>query len=86
MPFSQTSRVGRRGSVEGNTSHISTVSTVFTWLGLIKTIGLRPNAMKPEIHGVRTHWIWGFIAFRLVRRIRTVMLPTCSESGGAGGS
>jgi len=30
--------------------------------------------MEPGIHGVRTQWIRGFMAFRLVRRIRTVML------------
>jgi len=30
--------------------------------------------MKPGIHCARTHWIRGFIAFRLVRRIRIVML------------
>ena len=23
--------------------------------------------MKPDIHGVRTHWIRGFMAFQLVR-------------------
>ncbi|HMI27731.1 MAG TPA: hypothetical protein VK594_24890, partial [Streptosporangiaceae bacterium] len=36
--------------------------------------GRRPNALKPGIHCVRTHWIRGFIAFLLVRRTRTVML------------
>ena len=42
--------------------------------------------MKPGIHCVITHWIRGFIAFRLVRRIRTVMLmvPTSPESGYLG--
>ena len=42
-----------------------------------------PDAMKPGIHGAGTHWIWGFIAFQAVRRIRTVMLmvPVCLESG-----
>ena len=34
----------------------------------------RPDAMKPGFHGVRTHWIRGFMAFRLARRTRTVML------------
>jgi hypothetical protein len=24
-----------------------------------------PDAMKPRIHGVRTHWIRGFMAFQL---------------------
>jgi hypothetical protein len=33
-----------------------------------------PDAVKPGFHCVRTHWIRGFMAFRLVRRIRTVML------------
>jgi hypothetical protein len=40
----------------------------------IMTIGLRPNAMKPGIQCVQTHWIRGFMAFRLVRRPRMVML------------
>jgi hypothetical protein len=30
--------------------------------------------MKPGFHGVRTHWIRGFMAFRRVRRARTAML------------
>jgi len=29
-------------------------------------IGLLPDAMKPGIHGVRTRWNRGFMAFRLV--------------------
>ena len=33
-----------------------------------------PDALDPGFHGVRTPWIRGFMAFRLVRRIRTVML------------
>jgi hypothetical protein len=36
--------------------------------------GRLPDALKPGIHCARTHWIRGFIAFRRVRRIRTVML------------
>jgi hypothetical protein len=32
------------------------------------------NAMEPGIRGVRTHWIRGFMAFRLARHARTVML------------
>jgi hypothetical protein len=32
------------------------------------------DALKPGIHGVGTHWIRGFMAFRLVRRIQMVML------------
>ena len=31
--------------------------------GLIMTIGLRPDALKPDIHGVTTHLIRGFMAF-----------------------
>jgi len=30
--------------------------------------------MEPGIHGVRTQWIRGFMAFQLARRTRTVML------------
>jgi hypothetical protein len=30
--------------------------------------------MKPDIHGVRTPWIRGFMAFQLARRTRTVLL------------
>jgi hypothetical protein len=30
--------------------------------------------MKPEFHGVRTHWIRGFMAFRLARRTWIVVL------------
>ena len=30
--------------------------------------------MESDSHGVRTHWIRGFMAFRLVRRTRTVRL------------
>jgi hypothetical protein len=35
----------------------------------LMTIGPLPDAMKPGIHCVRTHWIRGFMAFQLVRRI-----------------
>jgi len=41
---------------------------------LIMTISPLPDAMKPGIHCVRTHWIRGFMAFWLVQRIRNVML------------
>jgi hypothetical protein len=39
--------------------------------------------MKPDIHGVRTHWIRGFMTFQLGRRTRTVMLMVLAwpESG-----
>ena len=42
--------------------------------------------MKPGIHCVRTHWIRGFMTFRLVRRIQTMMLmvPVCPGSGFLG--
>jgi hypothetical protein len=50
---------------------------------LIMKIGLLPDAMKPRIQGVGTHWIQGFMAFQSMRRTRTVMLmvPACPESG-----
>ena len=47
------------------------------WLLLIMKLGpgrTPPDAMEPDIHGVRTHWIRGFMAFRLLRRTRTVRL------------
>ena len=37
-------------------------------------IGPPPDALKPDIHGVRTHWNRGFMTFQLVRRTRTVPL------------
>jgi hypothetical protein len=49
-------------------SHISTTS------GAGRLQQALPDAMKPGIHGARTHWIPGFMPFRLARRIRTVML------------
>jgi len=30
--------------------------------------------MKPGFHGVRTHWIRGFMAFQLARRTPVAML------------
>jgi hypothetical protein len=33
------------------------------------------NAVKPGFHGVRTHWIRGFMAFRLARCTRTTAGP-----------
>jgi hypothetical protein len=35
---------------------------------------LLPDAMKPGIHCVTTHWIPGFMTFKLARRTRIVML------------
>ena len=61
--------------MEGNTSHIGTTSTVSLGsFGLIMTIGLRPDAVKPGIHCVRTRWIRGFMTFQLARCTRTVLL------------
>jgi hypothetical protein len=39
--------------------------------------------MKLDIHGVRTHWIRGFMTFHATRRTRSVvlMVPVGSESG-----
>ena len=47
-----------------------------------------PDVVKPGIHGVKTHWIRGFMAFQLVRRTRIVMLmvSACPESGFLGGA
>jgi hypothetical protein len=36
--------------------------------------GRQPDAMKPGFHGVRTHWIQGFMAFQLAGRTRNVRL------------
>ena len=41
-------------------------------------LGPLPNALDPGFQCVRTHWIRGFMAFRLARRTRTVM-PTVPE-------
>jgi hypothetical protein len=37
-------------------------------------IGPPPDALKPDIHCVRTHWIRGFMTFQLARRTRTLLL------------
>jgi hypothetical protein len=44
------------------------------------------DVMKPGFHCVRTHWIWGFIAFQPARRTQAVMLmvPVRPESGFLG--
>ena len=34
----------------------------------------RPDAVKPGIQCVRTHWIRGFMPFHRIRHIGTVML------------
>ena len=36
--------------------------------------GRLPGALEPGIHGVRTLWIRGFMAFQLARYARTVLL------------
>lgn len=41
---------------------------------LIMKIGLLPDAVEPRIQCARTHWIQGFMTFRLVRRAQAVML------------
>jgi hypothetical protein len=41
---------------------------------LILKLGPLVDAVKPGFHGVRTHWIRGFMAFRLAPHIRTVRL------------
>jgi hypothetical protein len=33
-----------------------------------------PDVVKPGFHGVRTHWIRGFMTFQLARRAWIVML------------
>jgi hypothetical protein len=50
---------------------------------LIMKIGPLPDAVEPDFQCVRTHWIRGFMAFWLVRRIRAVMLMVLAwpESG-----
>jgi hypothetical protein len=52
-------------------------------LMLIMTIGPLPDALDPGFHCVRAHWIRGFIAFQLARRVRAVvlMVPVWPESG-----
>jgi hypothetical protein len=33
-----------------------------------------PHAVDPGFHGVKTHWIQGFMAFKLARHTRSMML------------
>ena len=53
-----------------------------------RSIGPRPDAMKPDIQGVRTHWNRGFMAFKRVRRRRSVVLMVLAwpESGFGDGA
>jgi hypothetical protein len=44
------------------------------WIRASTAFGRLPDAVKPGIHSARTHWIRGFMAFRLARRTRTAML------------
>jgi hypothetical protein len=58
--------VGRRAGAEGKRqSHQHHQHRILGHPTLIMTIGLLPDALKPGIHCVRTHWIRGFMAFRL---------------------
>ena len=41
---------------------------------LTMKIGPLPDALKPDFQCARTHWIRGFMAFRLARRTRAVVL------------
>ncbi|MGH3847820.1 MAG: hypothetical protein ACRDS0_41380 [Pseudonocardiaceae bacterium] len=43
-------------------------------LKLIMKLGPLSDALKPDFQCVTTYWNRGFIAFRLVRRTRTVVL------------
>ena len=44
--------------------------------------GRLPDVMDPGYHGVRTtHWIRGFMAFRLAQRTRTADAPRGSGAG-----
>jgi hypothetical protein len=47
------------------------------------SVGLLRDAVEPGFQRARTHWIRGFMAFRLARRTRIVMLmvPGWPESG-----
>jgi hypothetical protein len=38
------------------------------------SIGLLSDAVESGFHGIKTHWIQGFMAFRLARRTRIVVL------------
>ena len=51
--------------------------------GVNMKIGPLPDALEPGVHCVKTCWIRGFMAFRLARRTRSVMLtvPAWPESG-----
>ena len=49
------------------------------------SVGLLPDALEPGFHGVTTHWIRGFMAFRLAWRARIMMMVLVwSESGFLG--
>jgi hypothetical protein len=42
--------------------------------GVRSAAGRLPDVVKPGFHCAGTHWIRGFMAFRLDRRTRIVML------------
>jgi hypothetical protein len=44
------------------------------WDAALMLPGRLPDALDPGFHCARTHWIRGFMAFKLGRRTRTVML------------
>jgi hypothetical protein len=44
------------------------------WLPSPDVCRFRPDVLKPGFHRVRTHWIRGFIAFKLPPRARIVVL------------
>ena len=47
----------------------------------------RPDALKPDIHGVRTHWIPGFMAFQVARMaFQLARVPFRAVRGSNGGA
>src|SRR5690348_12199581 len=56
------------------TSAATLATPATTRAGRAPDIGRRTsNALELRIHGVRTHWIRGFMAFQLGRRTRNVV-------------
>jgi hypothetical protein len=53
------------------------------WIRVSLLQDARWNALDPGFHCVRTHWIRGFMAFWLARRIQilVLMVPAWPESG-----
>jgi hypothetical protein len=50
------------------------VKMFLTLSRIARPVGFRPDAVKPGFHRARTQWIRGFMAFKLPRRTRTVIL------------